>query len=92
MGINAVWIIHQIAIVKQILHFISEHYGDNWGYLNYIGNTVAVGHSLAVMNNRYTQTNMISAGDHKQTILCSKLVSLHRVPKRFQRDYTQRKR
>ena len=27
-----------------------------------------VGHSLAVMNNRYTQMNMISAGDHKQTI------------------------
>ena len=34
MGINAVWIIHQIAIVKQFLYFISEHYGDNWGYLN----------------------------------------------------------
>ena len=30
---------------------------------------MAVGHSLAVMNNRYTQTNMISAGDHKQTII-----------------------
>ena len=51
-----------------------------------------VGHSPAVMNNRYTQTNMISAGDHKQTILWSKLVSLHRVPKRFQRDYIQQKR
>ena len=69
MGINAVWVIHQIAIVKQFLYFISEHYGDNWGYLNYSGNTVAVGHSLPVMNNRYTQTNMISAGDHKQTIV-----------------------
>ena len=92
MGINAVWVIHQLAIVKQFLYFISEHFGDNWGYLNYSGNTVAVGHSLAVMNNRYKQMNMISAGDHKQTILCFKLVSLHRVPKRFQRDYTQRKR
>ena len=92
MGIDAVWITHQNAIVKQCLYFISEHYGDNWGFLNYSGNTVAVGHSLAVMNNRYTQTNMISAGDHKQIIFCSKLVSLHRVPKRFQRDYIQRKR
>ena len=54
---------------KQFLYFISEHYGDNWDYLNYSGNTVAVGHCLAVMNNRYTQTNMISAGDHKQTIV-----------------------
>ena len=51
-----------------------------------------VGHSPAVMNNKYTQTNIFSAGDHKQTILCSKLVSLYRVPKRFQRDYIQRKR
>ena len=51
-----------------------------------------VGHSPAVMNNSYTQTNMISTGDHKQTILCSKLVSLHRVSKRFQRDYIHRKR
>ena len=52
MGINAVCIIHQIAIVKQFLYIISEHYGDNWGYLNHSGNTVAVGHSLAVMNKR----------------------------------------
>ena len=28
-----------------------------------------VGHSPAVMNNRYTQTSMISTGDHKQTIV-----------------------
>ena len=69
MGINAIWIIHQNSIVKQFLYFISEHYGDNRGYLNYSGNTVAVGHCLAVMINRYTQTNMISAGDHKQTIV-----------------------
>ena len=69
MGINAVWIMHQIGIVKQFLYFISEHYGDNWGYRNYSGNTVAVGHCLVVMNNRYTQTNMISTGDHKRTIV-----------------------
>ena len=50
MGINAVWIIHQNGIVKQFQYFISEHYGDNRGYLNYSGNTVAVGHCLAVMN------------------------------------------
>ena len=46
-----------------------------------------VGHSPAVMNNKYTKTNMISAGDHKQTILCSKLVSFRRdtktVPERL---------
>ena len=30
---------------------------------------MAVGHSLAVMNNIYTQTNMVSAGDHKQKIV-----------------------
>ena len=29
MGINAVWIMHQIGIVKLFLYFISEHYGDN---------------------------------------------------------------
>ena len=28
-----------------------------------------VGHSPAVMNNRYTQTNLISESDHKQTIV-----------------------
>ena len=28
-----------------------------------------VGHSPAVLNNRYTQTNLISVGDHKQTII-----------------------
>ena len=69
MGINAVWIIHQIAKVKQFLYLICKHYGDNWGFLNYSGNTVAVGHSLAVMNNRYTQTSMIPTGDHKQTFV-----------------------
>ena len=69
MGINAVWVIRQNAIVKQFLYFISEHYGDNWGYLNNSGNNVAEGHRLAVMNNRYTQMNMLSAGDHKQTIV-----------------------
>ena len=30
---------------------------------------MAVGHRLEVMNNRYTQMNMISTGDHKQTIV-----------------------
>ena len=71
MRINAVWIIHQIVIVKQFPYFISEHYGDNWGYLhvNYSVNTVEEGHRLAVMNNRYTQMSMISTGDHKQTIV-----------------------
>ena len=69
MGINAVWIMHQIGIVKQFLYFISEHYGDNWGYLNNSGNKVAEGHRLAVTNNRYKQTSMISTGDHKQTIV-----------------------
>ena len=69
MGINAVWVIHQIAIVKQCLYFISEHNGDSWGYLNNSGNKVAEGHRLAVMNNRYTQTSMISTGDHNQTIV-----------------------
>ena len=69
MEINAVWIMHQIGIVKQFLYFISEHYGDNWGYLNYSGNKVAEGHCLAVVNHRYTQTSMISTGDHKQTIV-----------------------
>ena len=34
MGINAVWIIPQTARDKRFLYFISEHYGDNWGYLN----------------------------------------------------------
>ena len=28
-----------------------------------------VGHRLAVMNHKYTQTSMISTGDHKQTIV-----------------------
>ena len=60
---------HQIGIVKQFLSFISEHYGDNWGYLNYSGNKIAEGHRLTVMNNRYTQTSMIPTGDHKQTIV-----------------------
>ena len=69
MGINAVWIMHQIGIVKQFLYFIREHYGDNWVYLNYSGNKVAEGHRLAVMNNRYTQTSMIPTGKHKQTIV-----------------------
>ena len=69
MGINAVWVIRQNAIVKQFLYFISEHFGDNWGFLNNSGNKVAEGHRLAVMNNRYTQTSMISTGDHKQTIV-----------------------
>ena len=69
MGINAVWIMHQIGIVKQFLYFISEHYGDNWDYRNYSGNTVAVGHSQPVMNNRYTQKSMIPTGIHKKTIV-----------------------
>ena len=27
-------ILRRTAGVKRFLYFISEHYGDNWGYLN----------------------------------------------------------
>ena len=41
--------IRRTAGVKRFLYFVSEHYGDNLGYLNYSDNTVAEGHRLAVM-------------------------------------------